>query len=98
MDFARSVRFQIKSGMNEDFNRLFTTDVLPVLKKQKGFKQYLSLVNPKRAMGISVWEDRASAETYQNTLYPQLLEKLTPFLEGPPRVDTYKVTTGAPTS
>jgi len=93
MRFARNVQFQIKSGKNEEFNRIFVNDVLPVLKKQKGFKDELTLVNRDRAMGISLWEDRASAETYQNTTYPQILEKLNPVLEGTPRVESYDVTT-----
>lgn len=98
MRFARNVQFQIKSEKHADFNRIFANDVLPLLKKQKGFKEELTLVNHDRAMGISVWEDRASAETYESTTYPRILEKLSPVLEGTPRVDTYEVAASTLTS
>jgi quinol monooxygenase YgiN len=98
MHFARNVQFQIKSEKHADFNRIFANDVLPLLKSQKGFKEELTLVNRDRAMGISVWEDRASAETYESTTYPRILEKLSPVLVGTPRVDTYEVAASTLTS
>lgn len=100
MRFARNVQFEIKSEKHADFNRIFANDVLPLLKQQKGFKEELTLVNPDRAraMGISVWEDRASAETYGTTTYPRILEKLSPVLEGTPRVETYEVAASTLTS
>jgi heme-degrading monooxygenase HmoA len=91
MRFARNVHFQIKNGRDADFSRIFTNDVLPLLKKQKGFQEELTLVNPERALGISVWEDKASADTYQSSTYPQILEKLNPVLDGTPRVEMYDV-------
>ncbi len=42
-------------------------------------------------MGISLWADRASAETYQTSTYPTIVEKLNPVLVGTPRVETYEV-------
>jgi heme-degrading monooxygenase HmoA len=98
MHFARNVHFQIKNGKDADFSRIFTNDVLPMLKKQKGFKEELTLVNRDRAVGISVWEDRSSAETYQTSAYPQILEKLNPVLEGTPRVEMYDVVASTLTS
>ncbi len=91
MRFARNVHFQIKNGKDADFNRIFTNDVLPVLKRQKGFQQELTLVGRDGAMGISVWEDKASAESYTTETYPQILRTLEPVLEGSPRVETYEV-------
>jgi quinol monooxygenase YgiN len=89
--FARNVHFQIKNGREKDFNLLFTNDVLPMLKKQDGFKQELMLVNQRVAVGISLWDDRKHAETYQATTYPKIVEKLTPVIEGTPRVETYDI-------
>ncbi len=40
-------------------------------------------------MSISVWDDRACAETYNTKTYPEVLKKLNTVLEGTPRVDTY---------
>ncbi|MGE5345205.1 MAG: hypothetical protein ACM3JH_04545 [Acidithiobacillales bacterium] len=91
MKFARNVHFQIKNGREKDFNLLFTNDVLPMLKKQEGFKQELMLVNRSEGLGISLWDDRKHAETYQATTYPKIVEKLTPVIEGTPRVETYEI-------
>jgi quinol monooxygenase YgiN len=98
MRFARNVQFQIKSEKHADFNRILTNDVLPILKKQKGFQEELTLVNRQSVMGISVWEDRASADTYASATYPGILEKLSPVLEGTPRVETYEVAASTLTS
>jgi len=95
MKFARNVHFQIKNGQVDQFNKVFLSDVLPLLKKQKGFKEELTLTNPntQHTIGISVWEDRSSAEAYNTSTYPQILAKLAPMLDGTPRVETFDVTT-----
>jgi len=91
MRFARNVHFQIKNGKEQEFASLFEKDVLPMLRRQNGFQQYVSLVNPKGAsIGISLWDDRKTAETYQKETYPQVLAKLTTFIEGTPSVETYE--------
>ncbi len=91
MKFARNVHFQIKNGRENEFNTLFTNEILPLLKKQEGFKQELMLVNRSAAVGISLWDDRKHADAYQTSTYPKIVEKLTPVLEGIPRVETYDV-------
>jgi len=85
------VQFQIKEGKTPEFTRIFSTEVLPLLKKQDGFQEELTLVNKESAVGISVWKDRASADAYQTTTYPKVLDKLNSLLMGTPRVDTYDV-------
>jgi quinol monooxygenase YgiN len=48
-------------------------------------------------VGISLWADRASAETYHTSTYPKIVEKLNPVIVGTPRVETYEVLAGATT-
>ena len=91
MKFARSVQFQIKSGKEQEFSKLFEGDVLPMLRKQTGFKEELTLVDGTNAVGISFWDDRANANTYAEKTYPRVLETLGPVLEGTPRVETYRI-------
>ena len=93
MRFARNIHFQIKKGKEQEFAGLFEKEVLPMLRKQDGFQQEMTLVNPKGAYAISLWDDRKSAETYQSTTYPKVLDKLTPFIEGSPTVETYETVT-----
>ena len=95
MRFARNVQFEIKTGQNGEFNRVMQADVLPLLKKQHGFKEELTLVNKDKGVSISVWESRANADAYNTATYPQVLAKLNPMLVGTPHVDTYDVTASA---
>jgi quinol monooxygenase YgiN len=90
MRFARNVHFQIKNGKEQEFAGLFEKDVLPMLRKSEGFQEEVTLVNPKGAYAISLWDDRKSAETYQTATYPQILAKLTPVLEGTPTLETFE--------
>ena len=90
MKFARNVHFQIKSGKEVEFNSLFEKEVLPMLRKQDGFQEEVTLVNPKGAQFISLWDNRKNAETYEKATYPQVLAKLTTFLVGTPNVETYE--------
>ena len=92
MQFARNVHFQIKNGKEKEFTTLFENEVIPMLRKQNGFRNELTLVNPDGAIGISLWDDRKSAETYNTSTYPQILEKLNPVITGTPKVETYDVT------
>jgi quinol monooxygenase YgiN len=93
MKFARNVHFRIKSGKETEFNNLFEKEVLPMLRKQNGFQEEVTLVNPKGANFISLWDNRKNAETYEAATYPQILEKLTVFIDGTPRVETYETAT-----
>jgi quinol monooxygenase YgiN len=91
MQFARTVHFRIKDGKKDEFNRLFEKEVLPVLRNQDGFLDEVTLVSPERCMGISLWNDDRSASTYHESAYPKVLERLDPFIEGTPKVETYEV-------
>ena len=90
MRFARNVQFQIKKGKEQEFAGLFENEVLPMLRKQEGFEQEMTLVNPKGAHAISLWTDRKTAETYQKATYPGILAKLSSVLDGTPTVEIYE--------
>jgi len=89
MSFARNVHFTVKNGKVDEFNRLMNKEVLPLMKNEKGFRQDLTVLGSNTGMSISVWDDRACAETYNTKTYPEVLKKLQPVLEGTPRVETY---------
>ena len=40
--FARNVSFHLKSNMLSDYNRAFDKDILPLLRKQNGFKDEIT--------------------------------------------------------
>jgi quinol monooxygenase YgiN len=91
MNTIRNVAFQIKPGKTAEFNKLLSTEVMPILKKQAGFKHELAMVNGSYAVGVSVWQDGASIEKYQATGYPEVLKTLAPVIEGEPRVTNFEL-------
>jgi heme-degrading monooxygenase HmoA len=68
-------------------------EVLPWLRKQKGFLDTITLAVPggKEIVSISFWDQEKSAEVYNSTSYPQALEILKKILAGTPQVRTFDV-------
>ena len=91
--FARSVSFHLKPGRAAEFTQLLDKDIIPVLRKQKGFQDELAFVAPggADAVGISVWDLKESAETYARGAYARVLKTLETVVDGTPRVQTYDV-------
>ena len=93
--FARNVSFRLKANMFSDYTRTFENQVLPLLRKQKGFKDELTLSNPGSldVIAISLWESKANAETYNTNGYPEVLKTLGRFIDGTPKVQTFEAAT-----
>jgi len=91
--FARSVSFHLKPGRAAEFTRLLENDIIPVLRKQKGFKDEIALLAPGGgdAVAISVWDVKENADTYARGAYAGILKTLEQVVEGTPRVQTYEV-------
>ena len=93
MRFARNVQFRIKNGKEQEFTSLFEKEVLPMLRKQEGFQEEVTLVRPNGAHLISLWDNQKNAETYERTTYPKVLAALDSFIVGTPTVDTFQSAT-----
>jgi len=93
--FARNVSFHLKSNMLSDYTRAFEKDVLPLLRKQNGFKDEITFAGPGGVdvIAISLWENKKDADNYNASLYPQVLKTLARFIEGTPQVHTFDVVT-----
>src|SRR5437868_3828903 len=91
--FARSVTIHLKSNSVSEFNSTMEKDILPLLRKQKGFRDEISLVatNGSEAVGISLWDRKEDAEAYNRTSYPEVQKLLARVSEGTPQVQTYEV-------
>jgi hypothetical protein len=91
--FARSVSFHLKPGRAAEFTQLIDIDVIPGLRKQKGFQGAMTLVAPggAEAVGISLWDLKENAETYALGPYTGVLKTLATVVEGTPRLQTYDV-------
>jgi hypothetical protein len=91
--FARNVSFHLKSNMLADYIRTFDKDILPVLWKQNGFRDEITFSGPGGidVMAVSLWDKKASAETYNTNTYPEVLKTMAKFIEGTPKVQTSDV-------
>jgi heme-degrading monooxygenase HmoA len=91
--FARTISMRLKPNSVAEFNKTFENEVLPLLQKQRGFQHELVLVssNGTEAVGISVWDQKDSAESYNRTAYQEVQKLLARVIEGTPQVQTYEV-------
>ena len=83
--FARNAHFRVKSlDMAAEFARTLDNEILPLLRKQAGFKGEITLSNPGdlERISISLWEHKSNAEVYDAEVYPQVLKILSPVIAG----------------
>jgi hypothetical protein len=93
--FARNVSIHLKPNTLSDYARTFENDVLPLLRKQNGFKDEITFAGPGGidVTAISLWENKTDAEAYNTNTYPQVLKTMARFIEGTPKVQTSDVVT-----
>jgi len=91
--FARSISIHLKPNSVAEFTRLIETDTLPLLRKQKGFRDEMTFVVPggSEAFGISLWDQKENADAYSRDGYPGVLKTLGKVVEGTPQVRIYEV-------
>jgi hypothetical protein len=60
---------------------------------RKGFRDEIVLTNPNgaEAVGISIWEQKENAESYDRHKFPEVQQLLAKVLDGTPQVKTYEV-------
>ena len=76
--FLRSVSVHLKSNTLSDYSRTFEKEILPLLRKQKGFKDEITFAGPGGldVTAISVWDNKANAEACNTKTYPEVLKTL----------------------
>ena len=91
--FARNVSFHLKSNMLSDYTRAFDKDILPLLRKQNGFKDEITFSGPGGVdvTAISLWDNKTSADNYNANTYPEVLKTMARFIDGTPKVQTNEV-------
>ena len=91
--YTRNVSMKLKADSVKEFTRMLESEVIPVLRKQKGFKDEITLVAPERneAVAISFWEKKDNAEAYNREKYPEILKILSRVVDGIPKVESFEV-------
>ncbi len=91
--FARNVSIRLKPNMLADYTQTFEKEVLPLLRKQKGFRDEITFADASGVdvTAISLWENKNDAEAYNTNTYPQVLKTMARFIEGAPKVQSGEV-------
>ena len=91
--FARRVYMHLKPNTAGEFTQRLERDIIPLLRKQKGFQDEISFVGHggTEAFGISLWDKAENAEAYNRGAYPEVTKVLATVVEGPAQVETFEV-------
>ena len=91
--YTRNVSIKLKGKCAPEFTRTLENEIIPVLRKQKGFKDEITLIAPERneVLAVSFWERKEDAEAYGREKYQDILKMLSKVVEGTPRVEHFEV-------
>jgi heme-degrading monooxygenase HmoA len=83
----------LKPNSRAEFAQKLEGEIIPLLRKQKGFQDEITFVNPagKEAFAVSLWDSKESAEAYNSGTYAEVTRLLSKLVDGTPRVKTYEV-------
>jgi len=94
--FTRVVHIHTKTGKARELSTTLNEKVLPILKKQTGFVDEITLVSstdPDKMLAPSFWESEQNAQRYQQEQFPKINDIVKPFLQTDPRIETFHVDT-----
>ena len=91
--YAHRVSVHLKPNSTAAFTQRLEQQVIPMLRKQKGFQDEITFVGPAgtEAFGVSLWDNKESADAYSRGPYAEVSKILETLVVGTPRVDTYEV-------
>jgi hypothetical protein len=83
----------LKSNSVAEFTRTLEKEIIPLLRKQKGFQDEITFVGSTgtEAFGISLWDTAENAEAYNRGTYPEVTKMLAKVIDGTSQVETYQV-------
>jgi heme-degrading monooxygenase HmoA len=93
--FVRKVSMRLKTESAAEFSRKMESEIIPLLRKQKGFLDEMTLVpqSGREVYAYSFWENSADAETYEKNEFARVTSMLAGVIEGALRIHTYMVAT-----
>ena len=83
----------LKADRAAEFTKTLENQIIPLLRKQKGFQDEITFVVPggTEAVGVSLWDQKENAEAYDRGTYPKVLNALSKVIDGAPNVQVYEV-------
>lgn len=91
--YAQMLKGQLKPEKFDFVTQTMEKEVIPLLKKQHGFRDELSFFdrNVKEGYQISLWENKADLEKYEREVYPKVRDKIASAFEKQPVSHDYEV-------
>ncbi len=94
--FARILEFVPQPGKKEEIVSVVRKEVLPLLKRQPGFLEFLPFVPEtatEKAIAVTLWAEKLDAERYERDVYPKVEGILKAYLTTPVTCKEYRVET-----
>jgi len=91
--FTHRVTMNLKANSGPELARVTEVEIIPLLRKQKGFLGENTTIAAGRdhAASESYWETKEDAEAYHRTGYQESLKSLLDVVVGLPMVGTFEV-------
>jgi heme-degrading monooxygenase HmoA len=91
--FVRKVSMRLKSESAVEFIRKMEGEIIPLLRKQKGFLDEMTLISQsgKEVYAFSFWESSTDAKNYDKNEFAHVTGMLAGVIEGALRSHTYMV-------
>jgi len=91
--YARRVSMKLKPNSTVEFTQRLEKDVIPLLRKQSGFRDEITFVVPggTEAFGLSLWDTKQNADNYNRGGYAEVTKILAKVIDGTPKLETYEV-------
>jgi heme-degrading monooxygenase HmoA len=81
--YTRIVSFTIKPGNNDNVNKVLQNEIVPALRQQPGFVDFVGLADnsdPHQFLSITFWNSKADADRYNREQFQELLGLVKPYL------------------
>lgn len=91
--FVRKLSVHLKPDTLGQFNSILEKEIVPVLRKQQGFRDEIALAIPGSTdvLSISFWDNQKNADTYGRNTYNDVLKMVASVIDGTPKLETTEV-------
>lgn len=90
--FGRQITLKLKPNTATELIRINDNEIVPTLRKQKGFRDEILFVSPERleAVANTSWDSKEDVDAYARTMYSEVLKSLTTVIDGTPTIKTFE--------
>jgi hypothetical protein len=83
---------RLKANSAKELTRINDSEIIPMLRKHKGFRDETTFIAPERSEAIanSFWDSKEDAEAYSRVGYSEVLKTLSNVLDGTPTIKTFE--------